>query len=88
MYSVTGLDNGDGFLGVAVDNGYLAGITQGYCKEVINIAFVLWFAWTVFGFNQKFPAVNHFRHSPLWRCRWLVLQETRHDTNLGFGQVT
>ena len=87
MYGVTGPNDGCNFLGVTVDDGHFACVTQRYREEILDVAVVLGSGRAVFRFDVHFPAVGHFRQTPFRRCRRLVLQVAGHDIDLCIGEV-
>ncbi len=82
MHGITGLDDAEDFLRVAVDDGNLPGVTQRHREEVVDIAVVLRFGRAIFGRNQDFPGRLHLRHAEFRRHRRFLLQEARHDVDL------
>ena len=87
MYGIAGRQDAHDLLGVAIDYGYLAGITQRHREEVLDVAVVLRLRWPVFGLNQQVPALFHLHHAEFGRRRRFLLKEARDDVDLFIGQV-
>ncbi|MNI35377.1 hypothetical protein D3C73_894000 [compost metagenome] len=86
MHRVTGLDQLDDFLGVAVDQGDLAVVAQGHREQVRQIEFTQLFLRTILRLDQYFPGLERLGHAPFRRGRRRVLDELGHGGDLLLGQ--
>ena len=82
MHGITGIEDADDLLAVAVDQRHLAGIAQGHREEVVQIELVQLLGRPVLDRHIDLPAVANFLHAEFGRRRRLVLQEARHDVDV------
>ena len=83
VHGVAGLEDRHDFLGIAIDDRNLAGVTQRNREEIFDIAVVLRLGRTIFRRTTRtFHARLHFRHAEFRRRGRFLLQEARHDVDL------
>ena len=86
MHRITGIDNTDNLLAIAIDQRNLAGITQCHGEDIVKIVVVHLLLWTLLGIDQQLPAVLHFRHTEFRRNRRFVLKVFGHQHHLIRGE--
>ena len=87
MNRVAGVDNVDNFMGIAVNQGYLAGVPQCHTEQVLQVQIVHLLGGTFFGRDNDFPGGLHVFKTELRRLRRFVHDVLGHQLYFFFGQV-
>ena len=88
MHRVAGFDDLHDFLGIAVNQGNLTGVTQGNAEDVFQVQVVHLFLRTVFRSNDHLPGVLHVSQAELGRLWRLVHDVLGHQFHGFFVEVT
>ena len=88
MHCVAGIDDLHDFLGITVDQGDLAGITQGDAEDVFQIQVVHLLGRPVFRRNDHFPGFLHVSQAEFGRHGRLVHDVLGHQFHGFFIEVT
>src|SRR5690606_34647543 len=87
VHRVAGLEDVDDLLAVAVDQGDLARVAQGDREDVVEVVVVHLPGRTLVLGDEHRPAVAHLLQAPLRRIGGGVLEEARHQVDLGGGEL-
>src|SRR5690554_2426566 len=79
VHRVAGFDDLHDFLGIAVNQGNLTGVTQGNAEDVFQVQVVHLFLRTIFRGNNHFPGVLHVSQAELGRLWRLVHDVLGHQ---------
>ncbi len=73
MHSVSGINDRDNLFSIAIDQSYLATITQGDGEQVLDIKVALRGFRTIFRGDDNLPGGSHFLHAKFRRLGRVVL---------------
>jgi hypothetical protein len=82
VHRVTGLDDRDDLLGVAVDESHFTAVAQRHDEDVVDVVLVLLGFRAVRHRDDDLPGRLHFLHAELRRLRGRLLHEPRHQVDL------
>ena len=88
VHGVAGFDDVDDFLGITVDQGDRAVVTQGHREDVLDVVVVHLFGGALVHRDVFLAGCFHVGQGELGRCRGIVLDVAGHQVHGGFVELT